>query len=214
MLTQDNFIQSDEKQSFSQKFKNQHPLQRTFAAIGFLTGMSIVGFLGLFIFKFHAFSSDVKIFIPRNFILATILIVLASFCMHSLRVTFSHGQYKVAASFYMASIFCGLVFCFSILAGWREMAFLDPQFALERWNASMMVAIISLLAFGVVLAACIVTVFLCVKFTKRAFSVVGELLLSTNPFESKRLRFVARFWYLLSLNWLLAFFVFTMAKIY
>lgn len=214
MLIQDNFIQSEERKSFSQKFKSQHPLQRLFFVIVFFIGLSIVGFLGLFIFKFHAFSSGVKIFIPRNFILGTILIVLASFCMHSLRVAFSHNQYKIACLFYIASILCGFIFCFSMLAGWREMAFLDHQFALERWNASMMVAIVSLLSFAAVMIACVVTTFLCVKFTKRAFSVVGELLLSTNPFESKRLKFVARFWYFLSLNWLFAFFVFTMAKIY
>ncbi len=213
MITQDNYILSG-RRSLTQKLRSQHPLLRFFIAFGFLTGLSVVVLLGIFIFKFQAFSSDVKVFIPRSFILGTIMIVLSAFCCHSLRVTFMRQQLKAASLFYGLTIACGLFFCFLVLVGWREMAFLDHQFALDRWNASMIVASISLVLGLAVITACVVSLVLCIRFMRKSFSLVGQLIISTNPFENKRIKKLTTFWYFLSLNWLLAFFVFTMAKIY
>lgn len=204
---------SSEKDSLLSFNKLVHfPLIKVAHAIMLLTALLLCILVLFLIIRFDAFSPEVKIFIPRSFFVATVTMLVASFSVHSLVLSIKTNKWRAAMFCYAFTVLCGVAFLFGILTGWRELAFNDHQFSLEWFNASMMVFLISVEFFVMVFVVVALTTFFACKFISKARSLVGQLIISTNPYELKRVKKIAQLWYFLSSAWLLAFFIFVIGK--
>lgn len=145
--------------------------------------------------------------LPKPFIISTIILMISSFVMIKARQYFMRDMPKRSVIFLALALSLGVAFAVLQVFGWIE--FYQTGFEVSSQNvASSYVYVISgihLVHVALALALLSTVLVSCYRKTR---NIVDELILTTNPFEKKKVEMLAVFWHYIDIMWIFLFFYF------
>lgn len=188
--------------------RKMHPYQTMlyFAMVG--SGFMFLVMMVMYTVQRYMDSNRVlDISLPKPFVISTIILMISSFMMIKARQYFMRDMPKRSVIFLSLALVLGIAFAVLQVFGWIE--FYQVGFEISSHNvASSYVYVISGIHLVHVVLALSLLLSVLVPCYRKTRNIVDELILTTNPFEKKKVEMLAVFWHYIDIMWIFLFFYF------
>lgn len=167
--------------------------------------LSMIGSGSLFFFLMVAFYTtadrSMGLYLPRYFILSTILILTASILVHRLDLLFEKENLVKIRNMILSVIFLGSVFLVIQVVGWQDMQANNDL--LKVTSTTAFVYIIS----GLHLIHTIIMIFFSLSYLKTYSKMIVDpveaLMRCSNPHEKVKIKLFTQAWHYLDIVWVI-----------
>lgn len=149
-----------------------------------------------------------KIFIPKAFMISSIIIAISSFSISKALPAFKNDKVKVLERSLGMTLLLGLLFSLFQYIGWVQLT--ESGIYLNGTPAGSYLYVISGLHVIHLIAGMLALLYMYLKSLKARKDAVKSLILVTNPFQKMRLEMLTVYWHFMDALWLLMFLYFVL----
>ena len=173
-----------------------------------LVGSSILFLAMIFMFVIWINQNELtlRFSLPKQFIVSTILILVSSFTLSSVKKCFRNDDAKGLLLSLSSTLFLGISFCVLQVLGWKSLY--DHGFYIDGEVGISFLYIISGLHLAHILAGLLFLLYLTFNAFDNWNDPIKALVYFSNKYEEVKLEVFSTFWHFIDVLWVVLFFTF------